>query len=150
MDYNKIYANWEDLPDCRVYLPDESLWGKKLPDNTYGINNVPMFGVYRYHDIVKSQNIVEDRVDDLLAHRRWNGMFMFSYKEPEGSTEEESIEIRQKIFEALQDVGLLGFMWKGLAYLMCETDHPRDHIYPIIIARLDAIGVEHPPYNPTK
>lgn len=150
MDYKEIYEEWESLPDCRVYLPDENLWGKKLPDGTYGINNAPMFGAYRLHDIVSSQDIEDEKIDKLLVHRRWNGKFNFRYNEPEDTTEEESMEMRKKIYGALEDLGLSGFLWKGLAYLLCETDHDKNYIYPIIIERLDAVGIAHPPYSPTK
>ena len=149
INYDEVYEKWNELPDCGIRLPGESMWGKVLPDGNYGINNVPLSPFFRLHDIVLTKNISDEDADKLIVHRRWNGMFWYNYIVPEGLTKDEASEVRKKIYDELKPLGQPGFMWVGLGYLMCETDFPNDEIYPKILECLSKAGIEGRPYEDT-
>jgi hypothetical protein len=142
MDYAKIYEDWDSLPDCKMHLPDESFWGKTLPDGNYGINNVVLSDNYRLHDIVKTQHLSEETAEKLIIHRRWNTKVYFRYDVPENATEKQSLEARKKIFDALQPLGLPGFLFSGVGYTMFEENLPLEKAFEKVSEVLSGVGVE--------
>lgn len=145
VDYKDIYDNWDSLPDCKMSLPDETFWGKKLPDGTYGINNVVLNDHYRLQDIVKSPTLPDSAEDatNLILNRRWKGMGYFYYTTPEAfQTKEEKQEFRRKLYEAIAPLGQPGFIWDGLGYLMVEGTKTGEEIWKLVKETLATVGIE--------
>lgn len=140
-DYSEIYEKWDSFPDCGMSLPDESFWGKALPDGNYGINNVVLSDNYRLHDIVLTRNVTEEDAEKLIVHRRWNTRVFFRYNVPEQATEEESTELRKKIWDALQPLGLPGFFFSGVGYVMFEDNLPLKEAFERVSATLAEVGI---------
>ena len=140
-NYDTVYDQWDDLPNCRITIPGEGLWGKELPDGTYGINNMPLSETWQWQDIVRSKNL-NDTDPEQLVHRRWLHKLWFSYDEPEG--EEEALEVRGKILEALKPLGSSGFFCKGQAYLLIQEEISPDECRSNIVKALDAVGISLP------
>jgi hypothetical protein len=141
MDYTKVYEDWDSLPDCRMYIPGESLWGKVLPDGNYGVNNVPLSGAYRWQDIVLTKQLSEEDSEKLIVNRRWKSQVWFRYTVPEGATKEELREVRGKIYEAFLPLGHPGFYFDGVGYILIEREVSDEEIYPVIDKILADLGV---------
>lgn len=114
-DYEKeVYADkvWAKLDDCRVHIPGENMWGKKLPDGTVAINNDPIDHDYFWQDIVKvhSNNDAGE-----VVHRRWQVKIWFKY-EP-AKTENKDIERRKELLKATRLIGHMSFFTTGLGYI---------------------------------
>jgi hypothetical protein len=135
MDYTKIYGGWNSLPDCRIRLDlgdgVEHLWGKMLPDGTFGINNMPLDASYQWQDIVSSQEL---RNSAALIHRRWKCKTYFCFKEdPKGDQ-----TLRQTIAETLQARGLYpGFWTTGVGYALFKEDLGEEASQKVISDALD-------------
>jgi hypothetical protein len=141
MDYNKdIYGKWDTFPDCKMHITGEYIWGKVLPDGTYGINNDPLSEAYMWQDIVRSKELPEDEAKNLIIHRRWNTKIFFKYEEPEDK--EESLAYRQKIVDMLCDFGSPGFFWKGVGYILIEEALSLEEAFKVIEKPLTEAGIK--------
>ena len=141
MDYKEIYKNWDTFPDCKMHITGESIWGKVLPDGTYGINNTPLSNVYQWQDIVRSKELPEDEAQNLIIHRRWKLQLHYRYEEPEGATKEESAEQRLKIYDVLKPLGDPGFWCSGVGYILFEEDLIPEEAFEIIKKPLADAGI---------
>jgi len=96
-----VYAKWEDLPQCRIYLDlgdgGENCWGRELPDGTYALDNYPMYNEYTWQDVVTSKELHRS---DQLIHRRWKTRLFYKY-EIVGTTHGERLAQRKQITDAL-------------------------------------------------
>lgn len=139
LNYDKIYETWEDLLPCRIRIctdnNGENMWGKLLPDGTYGINNMPLNPAYQWQDIVRSTNIEDE---DQLIHRRWNRKCWFAFEEED--TKGESSAFREKIMEALTAAGCYpGFFTKGVGYALFQEKFSDDECEAVITKALAPI-----------
>lgn len=118
-DYREIYAQWDELPQCRIHLDlgdgGENCWGRELPDGTYALDNYPLYRAYRWQDVVRTKEI---RTPDELIHRRWNTRIYFRFDQPE-----DADEASRKIFEALDASDAdPGFWCRGVGYVSFEVE----------------------------
>lgn len=140
LNYDTVYDTWDDLPHCKIRIctdnNGENMWGKLLPDGTYGINNMPLNDAYQWQDIVRSKNIVDE---DQLIHRRWNRKCWFAYEEED--TEGESSALREKIMEALSAVGCHpGFWSRGVGYALFQEKLSDEECEELITKALTSIA----------
>lgn len=114
-----VYERWEEFDSCRVTIPGEGMWGKKLPDFAgvplVGMNNMPLDGGFEWQDIYQGSGI--DLEPDDLVYRRWKNKIWFAYEE-DG---EDDKGIRQKILDVLKPVGFPGFFTAGMGYVLMES-----------------------------
>ena len=140
MDYQKIYEEWDSLPDCKMRLPDESFWGKVLPDGNYGINNMVLSDKYRWQDIVLTKSLSEEDAEKLIIYRRWKCQAFYNFDEPEDR--EQASEMRQMIYDALTPLGSPGFAWRGFGYVLIEEDLTQEDAFAKIAKVLSGVGIE--------
>lgn len=133
MDYNRVYSEWDTLPHCRLATTGETLWGRVLPDGTFGVDNLPLNEKYRWQDIVTSKNM------DLgeIIHRRWKHMFWISFT----PNPDDSIGERENVCNILEGVGEFSFWSDGNISLMFDCDAVPD-IDPVIRLLSDVIKSE--------
>lgn len=117
-EIDKIYKNWGKQRATKIHITDsqgrgESVWGLVVGDGLVAINNVPLMDDYRWQDIVTGGGSRPS-----IVHRRWHTRLWFNYDAAED--EKGDLERRKAIFNALKPVGHVGFMWKGLAYILME------------------------------
>lgn len=153
MNYEEIYAKWDDFPDCRILIPGERVWGKELPGGRFGINSMPLDDAYRLDDIVtttKSENgiplLPQELAEELIVHRRWQHNIRYTWDDPaeeeNGEDEAESLIIREKILKALQPLGMPAFFAPGCAYLLATGDKTEQEVADALVKSLGEIGVE--------
>jgi hypothetical protein len=141
MDYAKIYEEWETLPDCKLHMPGEGLWGKVLPNGYYGVNNMPLHHSYRWQDIVRLRELPdEDDADKVIVHRRWKTQTYYRFTEP--AEKDQAMEMRQKLYDALKAIGHPGFVWPGLGYVLLEEEMSDMSAFEKIIEALSSTGIE--------
>lgn len=118
-DYSAEIEKMEELPDCRVTIPGEGMWGKKLPDGNIIINNVPLNTGYRYKDVVSPKEYGMDG-ERKIIFRFFLGQVWFKYQPKK--TETEDRELRKSFVKALEGIGEPGFALPGYGYLNCRTN----------------------------
>lgn len=129
--WDDIYTKWNSLPQCRIFIPGERLWGRKLPNGMVGLDNSPLDGNWRWQDIVQSEN------DPTIVHRRWNCRVWFKYTPAE--SEDKDLELRKAIFEASNKVGHCQFFSRGLGYVLLEKKEKAEEVVQVAFAALGYI-----------
>ena len=146
MNYDEIYERWDEFEDCRVRIPGENLWAKKLPDGNYGLNNSPLHDEYRYQDIVSSTHLPPDQAESLIVYRRWKHLLPFEWDESED--EEVAAPRRKKMIEAFdgkQGGRMLvnaSFFCREHGYFLVAGETSDARAWDRIQRRLSAIGIE--------
>ena len=150
VDFAKVYEDWDSLPDCRIRIDlygngGEHLWGKELPDGTFGINNMPWQQEYTWQDIVRSTTIRDTKA---LIHRRWKLKLSFDVVTYGDDTR------RRAICDALPAKGLSSGFWSSdprpggvtHAYALFPEDLGLEKSREVIAAALDGV-VELKPWE---
>lgn len=123
-----IYENWTKHTSIKITIQSstgerERLWavviGSGYADGSQvvGIDNVPLMPDYRWQDIVQLHKN-NDRPN--LIYRKWNALIYFHFES--APTQEEDLQRRNTIFEALKGIGHPGFLWEGLGYILMEQE----------------------------
>lgn len=129
MNYEEIFAKWDALPDCRIRIDlgdgGENLWGKVLPDGTFGINNMPLHQEYQWQDIVLTQQISSDGE---TIFRRWGRKVYFTWDEP--SDAEAASAARKSLIRVAVEAGHHPGFWNtGVAYILFTAGDLDDGVY---------------------
>lgn len=111
----KLFDDFEKLPDGKRYIDGEGLWVKKIPDSPLVIvNNNPLSDKLHWQDII-------DGLGDVV-YRRWEARFWFGY--PSADTEEADIERRKLIREQLKQFGDVNFFIAGRGFVWVRKKLP--------------------------
>lgn len=149
MDYTSIYEEWDGLPDCRIRIAlydegGERVWGKVLPDGTFGINNLPLHEEYRYQDIVVPSISLGDLVirdSKALRHRRWKQKVVYGWNEP--ADEDTGKSIRQKILDLADEQGFYASFWSpGWGSIMLQEDVTFEEATTRAASLLESLGIK--------
>jgi hypothetical protein len=141
LNYDVVYEQWDEYPDCRIHIDlgtgGEGMWGKKLPDGTFGISNMPLHTEYQWQDIVRTAEL---RDANQLIHRRWNSKVYFKYTpDPE---EEANMELRKSIYDTLKSAGFNpGFWVDGVGYALIKENLDENAGREAVTKALETISI---------
>lgn len=141
LNYDVVYEKWDEYPDCRIHIDlgdgGEGMWGKKLPDGTFGISNMPLHTEYQWQDIVRTAKL---RDANQLIHRRWNSKVYFKYT-PE-TEEADNLELRKNIYNTLEAAGFNpGFWVDGVGYALIKEKLSENEGREAVTKALGAISL---------
>lgn len=138
INFSDIYKNWDSYPLSRLLLIDpqegfgERVWVRQFPNRLVGIDDTPLWGKYRWQDICR---VYYGSNQPEIVHRRWNARIWFWYHSTRNEPEDRSM--RERIAEALEDVGHLSFFFQGTGYIYLEEQKDALNIVQAQLAPLD-------------
>lgn len=148
-NYDDTYDVWADLPQCRIRIPGERIWGRviSVAEGIYGIDNFPLALGYRYQDIVKIEQKDEtgtlllrhEDAEHAILHRRWAHILAFRWDEPLDKT--ASATARQEMADTLRPLGFVSFWDTGVMHMLIADGTEEEAVKRITLA-LAAIQVE--------